>query len=143
MDIDYNYIKNILEFIKDGQTPYIDSSVVYKKYLDADEESACNFIFHWHLIIENSLISTNTQAIYELKGSGLHPSPQYPMSFSRDEKRLRLTNLGIEFLSSLQEPKILDVIVQRFKHEGFSAVFEVSKQLGMKVINKKLEDINF
>ncbi|PMH08426.1 hypothetical protein BCU76_03525 [Vibrio lentus] len=143
MDIDYAYIKQVLSEIKDAQEPYADSKKLYMKYLDVDDDSKKEFIFHWHLIVENGLVSTNKNPIYDLKSSGLVSSPQAPMKFMLVPPPIRLTSSGIEFLSSLEEPKVLDVIVNKFKGEGFSAIVDISKQLGMKVLSKKLESINF
>ncbi|OMO28299.1 hypothetical protein BH582_19480 [Vibrio sp. 10N.222.47.A9] len=143
MDIDYAYIKQVLSEIKDAQEPYADSKKLYIKYLDVDDDSKKEFIFHWHLIVENGLVSTNKNPIYDLKSSGLVSSPQAPMKFMLVPPPIRLTSSGIEFLSSLEEPKVLDVIVNKFKGEGFSAIVDISKQLGMKVLSKKLESIDF
>lgn len=143
MDIDYTYIKQVLSEIKDAQEPYADSKKLYIKYLDVDDDSKKEFIFHWHLIVENGLVSTNKNPIYDLKSSGLVSSPQAPMKFMLVPPPIRLTSSGIEFLSSLEEPKVLDVIVNKFKGEGFSAIVDISKQLGMKVLSKKLESIDF
>lgn len=143
MDIDYAYIKQVLSEIKDAQKPYADSKKLYMKYLDVDDDSKKEFIFHWHLIVENGLVSTNKNPIYDLKSSGLVSSPQAPMKFMLVPPPIRLTSSGIEFLSSLEEPKVLDVIVNKFKGEGFSAIVDISKQLGMKVLSKKLESIDF
>ncbi|MGR3958446.1 DUF2513 domain-containing protein [Vibrio lentus] len=143
VDIDYAYIKQVLSEIKDAQEPYADSKKLYMKYLDVDDDSKKEFIFHWHLIVENGLVSTNKNPIYDLKSSGLVSSPQAPMKFMLVPPPIRLTSSGIEFLSSLEEPKVLDVIVNKFKGEGFSAIVDISKQLGMKVLSKKLESINF
>ncbi|WP_045459994.1 DUF2513 domain-containing protein [Vibrio hyugaensis] len=143
MDIDYAYIKQILSEIKEAQKPYADSKTIYSKYLDADDSSKVKFIFHWHLIIENGLVSTNKKPIYDLESGGLIASPQDPMQFMFVCPPIRLTNLGIELLSSLEEPRVLDVIVDKFKGEGFSAVIDISKQLGLKFLNKKLESIDF
>ncbi|PML13142.1 hypothetical protein BCT76_05340 [Vibrio tasmaniensis] len=143
MDIDYAYIKQVLSEIKDAQEPYADSKKLYMKYLDVDDDSRKEFIFHWHLIVENGLVSTNKNPIYDLKSSGLVSSPQAPMKFMLVPPPIRLTSSGIELLSSLEEPKVLDVIVNKFKGEGFSAIVDISKQLGMKVLSKKLESIDF
>ncbi|MBF4371046.1 DUF2513 domain-containing protein, partial [Vibrio anguillarum] len=132
VDIDYAYIKQVLSEIKDAQEPYADSKKLYMKYLDVDDGSDREFIFHWHLIVENGLVSTNKSPIYDLKSSGLVSSPQAPMKFMLVCPPIRLTSSGIEFLSSLEEPRILDVIIEKFKGEGFSAIIDVSKQLGMK-----------
>ncbi|WP_219909496.1 DUF2513 domain-containing protein [Vibrio splendidus] len=110
MDIDYAYIKQVLSEIKDAQEPYADSKKLYIKYLDVDDDSKKEFIFHWHLIVENGLVSTNKNPIYDLKSSGLVSSPQAPMKFMLVPPPIRLTSSGIEFLSSLEEPKVLDVI---------------------------------
>jgi hypothetical protein len=142
MDIDYKYIKSVLKEIKEAQEPYTDSGKLYQKYLDESDNSARIFIFHWHLIVENGLISTNKGAVYDLKSSGLISSPQNPMRFTLIGPPIRLTSLGIEFLRSLQEPKVLEVIMDRFKDEGFSAIIGISKQLGMKLLEKKLENID-
>ncbi|MEP3348809.1 MAG: hypothetical protein ABJN96_02520 [Marinomonas sp.] len=139
MDIDYAYIKKLLEEIKQGQSPYIKSGDLFTKHL---EEHSKQFVFHWHLIVENGFISTNTSSIYDLKESGLIPSSQNPMHFMVNSKPIRLTTVGIEFLQSLNEPKVLEVIQEKFKNEGLSAVMDISKQLAMKVLNKKLESIN-
>ncbi|MBF4401272.1 DUF2513 domain-containing protein, partial [Vibrio anguillarum] len=58
VDIDYAYIKQVLSEIKDAQEPYADSKKLYMKYLDVDDGSDREFIFHWHLIVENGLVST-------------------------------------------------------------------------------------
>lgn len=143
MDIDYKYIKQVLSEIKESQCPYTDSDEIYNKYLDGNAEVEKNFIFHWHLIIENNLISSNLGPIHDLKSSGLVPSPQNPMNFMSIRRQLRLTNVGIEFLSSLEEPQILNVIVDKCKNEGFPAVLEITKQLSIKLLTKKLESIDF
>lgn len=142
MDIDYEYIKAVLEEIKLGQSPYVQSSDIFIRYLGDNEESLRQFVFHWHLIVENGFISTNTREIYDLKGSGLFPNRQDPMKFTLSSQPIRLTSLGIEFLQSLQEPRVLEVIQDKFKNEGFSAVLEISKQLGVKLLNKRLEGID-
>ncbi|MCK5819950.1 MAG: DUF2513 domain-containing protein [Psychromonas sp.] len=141
MEIDYNYIKLILEEIKMMQDPYAESGVIYKKYLDVTDGSDRNFIFHWHLIIENGLLSKNNGPIHDLKTSGLISSPQDPMRLISVNPSIRLTNIGIEFLSSLQEPEILNLIMDKFKNEGFSAIMDVSKKLAVKLISKKLESV--
>ncbi|HHX8467886.1 TPA: hypothetical protein ACVO0H_004526 [Vibrio diabolicus] len=143
MDIDYAYIKQLLSEIKEAQEPYADSQKLYMKYLNVDDGTDKKFVFHWHLIVENGLLSTNKGPIYDMKSSGLVASPQAPMKFMLVCSPIRLTSSGIEFLSSLQEPKVLDVIVNKFKGEGFSAIVDISKQLGMKILNKKLESIDF
>ncbi len=142
LDIDYEYIKSILEEIKLKQSPYVRSGDLFSKYLDENGEGAEQFIFHWHLIVENGLISTNTAPVYDLEGSGLVPSIQNPMNFLMNSKWIRLTTNGIDFLQSLQKPKVLEVIQDKFKNEGLSAVLDISKELATKLINKKLENIN-
>ncbi|MFA0225845.1 hypothetical protein AB4483_17435 [Vibrio splendidus] len=143
MDIDYTYIKKVLSEIKDAQEPYADSKKLYMKYLDVGDGSNKEFIFHWHLIVENGLVSTNKGAVHDLKSSGLVASPQDPMKFMLVCPPIRLTSSGIEFLSSLEEPRVLNVIIDTFKGEGFSAIIDISKQLGMKILNKKLEGLDF
>ncbi len=142
MDIDYEYIKSVLEEIKNKQSPYARSGDLFSKYLDSKDERAAQFIFHWHLIVENGLISTNTAPIYDLEGSGLVPTLQNPMNLMYSNKWIRLTTNGIDFLQSLKEPKVLEIIQEKFKTQGLSAVFDISKELGMKLINKKLESID-
>ncbi|PMN96782.1 hypothetical protein BCT19_07430 [Vibrio splendidus] len=142
MEIDYKFIKSVLDEIKTLQNPYADSDILYKKYLGGDDDGKRRFIFHWHLIIENGLISTNKSPVFDLKSSGLISGPQNPLRFTLVSPPIRLTSLGIEFLQSLQEPKVLEVIVDKFKDEGFSVVLDISKQLGMKLLNKKLEGID-
>ncbi len=142
MDIDYGYIKELLEEIKQGQSPYVKSGDFFHKHLNVDENYSHKFIFHWHLIVENGFISTNTRSIYDLKESGLIPSLQNPMHFTINSKPIRLTTIGIEFLQSLNSPKVLEVIQDKFKNEGLSAVFDISKQLAMKILNKKLDGID-
>ncbi len=110
--------------------------------MNVDENYSHKFIFHWHLIVENGFISTNTSSIYDLKESGLIPSLQNPMHFTINSKPIRLTTIGIEFLQSLNSPKVLEVIQDKFKNEGLSAVFDISKQLAMKILNKKLDGID-
>ncbi|KOO11362.1 hypothetical protein AKJ18_29500, partial [Vibrio xuii] len=73
---------------------------------------------------------------------GLVPSLQNPMNFLMNSKWIRLTTNGIDFLQSLQKPKVLEVIQDKFKNEGLSAVLGISKELATKLINKKLENIN-
>ncbi|TOM48630.1 hypothetical protein CGH75_25490, partial [Vibrio parahaemolyticus] len=65
-----------------------------------------------------------------------------PMHFMINGKPIRLTTIGVEFLQSLNEPKVLEVIQDKFKNEGLSAVFDISKQLTMKILNKKLDSID-
>ncbi|HFG1518353.1 TPA: hypothetical protein ACGFXQ_003008 [Vibrio cholerae] len=142
MDIDYGYIKELLEEIKQRQSPYVKSGDFFHKHLNVDENYSHKFIFHWHLIVENGFISTNTSSIYDLKESGLIPSLQNPMHFTINSKPIRLTTIGIEFLQSLNSPKVLEVIQDKFKNEGLSAVFDISKQLAMKILNKKLDGID-
>ncbi|EGQ7975909.1 DUF2513 domain-containing protein [Vibrio parahaemolyticus] len=142
LDIDYGYIKEVLEEIKQGQSPYVQSGDLFKKHLNVDDSYSQKFVFHWHLIVENGFISTNTSSIYDLKESGLIPSPQNPMHFMINGKPIRLTTIGVEFLQSLNEPKVLEVIQDKFKNEGLSAVFDISKQLTMKILNKKLDSID-
>ncbi|HGE6134117.1 hypothetical protein ACRTC8_17510 [Vibrio cholerae] len=142
MDIDYGYIKELLEEIKQWQSPYVKSGDFFHKHLNVDENYSHKFIFHWHLIVENGFISTNTSSIYDLKESGLIPSLQNPMHFTINSKPIRLTTIGIEFLQSLNSPKVLEVIQDKFKNEGLSAVFDISKQLAMKILNKKLDGID-
>ncbi|EKA7417456.1 DUF2513 domain-containing protein [Vibrio parahaemolyticus] len=115
---------------------------MFKKHLNVDDSYSQKFVFHWHLIVENGFISTNTSSIYDLKESGLIPSPQNPMHFMINGKPIRLTTIGVEFLQSLNEPKVLEVIQDKFKNEGLSAVFDISKQLTMKILNKKLDSID-
>ncbi|ELJ8516779.1 DUF2513 domain-containing protein, partial [Vibrio cholerae] len=134
--------KELLEEIKQGQSPYVKSGDFFHKHLNVDENYSHKFIFHWHLIVENGFISTNTSSIYDLKESGLIPSLQNPMHFTINSKPIRLTTIGIEFLQSLNSPKVLEVIQDKFKNEGLSAVFDISKQLAMKILNKKLDGID-
>jgi hypothetical protein len=141
MDINYNYIKSILEEIKTMQDPYADSGIIYNKYLNVTDGSDRNFIFHWHLITENGLLSKNSSPIYDLKTSGLTSTAQNPMGFSSTSHHIRLTSSGIEFLSSLQKPEILSVIMDKFKSEGFPAVMDVSKKLAVQLLSKQLESL--
>lgn len=142
LDIDYGYIKEVLEEIKNGQSPYVQSECLFNKHLKDDGDYAVKFVFHWHLIIENGLISSNISSICDLKESGLTPNPNNPMRFFINGKPIRLTNVGIEFLQSLSKPKVLEVIQEKFNSEGVSAVFDVSKQLAVKIMNEKLDGID-
>lgn len=139
MDIDYSVIKAILKKLKEMQSPYVSSDEFYLNYL----ESNCKgFIFHWHLIIENNLISTNKNEINNILDSGLNPSLQNPLKFSQNSiKQLRLTNRGIDFLSSLEKPEITTIILDKFKNEGLSSVIDITKKLAIKVLEKNIDHI--
>ncbi len=143
LDIDYEYIKDILQTLKDLQAPYANGKDFYSRYLrleaaDTTEKDHTKFIFHWHLIVENGLVSTNKDNIYSLADSGLICSPQNPMKFMTNLKPLRLTTRGIDFLSSLQEPKVLEQVKSKLKSQGLPTVIEVAKQLTMGVLMQKL-----
>jgi hypothetical protein len=138
MDIDYSVIKAILKKLKEMQSPYVSSDEFYLNYL----ESNCKgFIFHWHLIIENNLISTNKSEIYTISDSGLIPCIQDPLKFTQNIKQLRLTNHGIDFLSSLEKPEITTIILDKFKNEGLSSIIDITKKLAIKTLEKKIDHI--
>jgi hypothetical protein len=98
------------------------------------EDDQDKFAFHVDLLGDKALIVDRTEQCVHIKKN----SHDYVFAIAD----WRLTAEGHEFASALVKPTVLTTIKEKFQDEGFTAVIDVAKQIGVKLLEKKLNDLD-
>ncbi len=105
MNIDYKYLGILLKIISETQEPYVNSKKLYGLVFNSKNHSHSKFIFHWHIIVENGLMSTCSGLITDLKSSGLIIDKINLNRYSIRKVEIRLTTKGILVLNLISSYK--------------------------------------
>lgn len=129
VQIDYEYIENILEVFLNSETPTVDWNDFESLRGDDDHK----FVFHVEIMVDKELIKSTLQ-------NGDIGITRTAHSYIVSVVAWRLTAEGHDFASAITKPNILATIKEKFQKEGLSAVIDISKKIAAKQINKLLDE---
>jgi hypothetical protein len=132
MRISYEYVAEILSGFLEAPEPHINWSTFESKMRE-DEKL---FFFHIFILRDKGLIvgaSDPRNIGVEFNGNAnLYETWMAP---------IRLTATGHDFADALSKPSIKEVIVDKFKDEGISAVLGIARSLAEKHAEKLLGEV--
>lgn len=131
--IDYEYLSGILNRFLDSDSPVLYLSS-FRKELDED---ANKLFFHLLILRDKAIVS----------GSG-SPGQGIGIEFNDNTNEydywlvaLRLTAEGHDFADAITKPNIKELVIDKFRNEGISAVVDLSKRIALKQAERKLDDL--
>lgn len=128
MKIDYEYLKKMLDVFYQSETPYITIHDFESAGLDEDDEL---FLFYMQIMEDKNLITSKD-------GDGLgYCLGSDGVSWGATD--LRLTDIGYDFISALEQADVWNVIEKKFKAESINTIINVSKDLALNFAKKKAE----
>ena len=132
MKHELEYTKSLLNFIE----AYDQAVMPLKAFLKSDlvyDGSKERFIHHIDILIDRKFIDTslsdNKWYARSSDGSTQWASPM-----------LRLTSQGHDFLSSIEEPDVWDVLKKDFKESSVDTIKSVAKDLAIGFAKKKTQE---
>ena len=144
MKIDLGYTSRILTVFLESENAHVninhfsDAGIVVQS---ETERARLNeeFLFHFQILVENSLISNRELVTGSLKPLGIQFGSRGDVSLSIIE--LRLTQSGHDFASALNNKEVLQKLKLELKDAPFKTVFEGSQKLLQHFFKKKLNDL--
>lgn len=142
MEIDLNYIKGMLNVWKQSEKPSITINDLadngFSIYSEDKRSTNDKFIFHYQLLVENQLISNMQLEHATMKNTGIGLVHNNCTLTIVD---LRLTQLGHDFASTLDNREVFERLKSDFKDAPFKIIFESGRKLIEHYFKKKLDDI--
>ncbi|MGR5165422.1 hypothetical protein ACPV4X_26470 [Vibrio owensii] len=132
MRISYEYLAGILSEFLESPEPHLS----WKNFDGKIKENQKLFFFHIFILRDKGLIvgASNPSDIgVEYNGNA--------NMYERYNTPIRLTATGHDFADALSKPSIREVIIDKFKDEGISAVLGITKSLAEKHAEKLLSEV--
>lgn len=139
MKIDYDYLQELLSVFIESEKSCVTFDH-FKKLLEIEGED--KFFFHLQILTDRLMVSQEGKPPEKgLKALGFVFSLDGNCHFGICN--WRLTADGHDFAVDLNKPKVLEFIKTQLKEEGFSAVVDVAKSIGSKLLENKLKQLGF
>jgi len=133
MKISYEYLAQILSKFLDSTEPHLN----WKSFDNELHENEKLFFFHIFILQDKGLLIGATSDSTNI-GVNFNANANVYQYWNTP---IRLTAKGHDFAEALSKPSIKEVIVNKFKDEGLSAVIEISKSLAEKHAEKLLSEV--
>jgi len=133
MKISYEYLAQILSKFLDSTEPHLS----WKNFNDELRENESLFFFHIFILLDKGLLIGTTSDPTNI-GVKFNANANVYVQW---DTPVRLTAQGHDFAEALSKPSIKEVIVNKFKDEGLSAVIGISKSLAEKHAEKLLGEL--
>lgn len=131
MKPDMDYLKNLLQTCEDHPEPTFTITDLEAAGIDYE---APDFLFHMRILKDQGFLESASGQ----EGFGYYESLDGMGYWA--ELPLRLTARGHEFIQSLRQAEVWEVIKRDFKDQAISAVFEVAKGLAIGFAKKKAQE---
>jgi hypothetical protein len=129
LQIDYEYLKGLLEAFEKAESPYTDINELKNNGFSSEEDI---FPFHMAILYDKQFIESR--------------SPEYAFGYQSTDigprwsvLDLRLTAPGHEFIASLNDPDVWTEICKNFKKSGIDTVKSVAIDLAKGYAKKKVK----
>jgi len=129
MKIDYEYLRGLLLAFQNCKKPYTNIDELEENGFLYKEDS---FLFHMEILYDYNFIVSRSSR------SGFGYSDEDNLGPSWQQIDLRLTGLGHEFISSLNDPDVWSEICKNFKKSGIDTVKSVAIELAKSFAKKKI-----
>ena len=133
MRVDYEYVSGILNRFLDSDSPVLYLSDLKKELTEDD-----NKLFFHLLILRDKSIITGSGTRGQTIGIQFNDNTN---EYDYWLVALRLTAEGHDFADAITKPSIKEVVLDKFRNEGFSAVVDLSKRIALKQAERKLDDL--
>lgn len=132
MKLDQEYLKRLILNIEEIPSPRLTLEQILNSVNLSDLDD--DFLLHYEILRDYGFI----EGVESPSKIGLVTTDDSIIWYSA---HIRLTAKGHEFASALNTPEIWSVLKEKFKQDSIDTLFNVSKELLVKVTKKKLEQI--